>query len=264
MTHNFLDQIRNTKQKEVATKKQRVSLSFLKKRAVPTRNKTRDFISAITCMYRGNVGLIAEIKLASPSWGNLGERSEAIQRVKNYQEAGADAISVVVDKTYFNGDMDLLSEVKEISSLSVLCKDFIIDEYQIYEAKFHGADAVLLIASLLNTRELKTFVKLIVSLGIEPVVELSEKNELKKVMESGAKIISVNARNFSDFSVDVDRACRLLKMIPDTFVKIGFSGVKSSEDVVKYKNAEAKAVLVGTSLMRANNVLQLIHKLKGL
>lgn len=160
--------------------------------------------------------------------------------------------------------MDLLSEVKEISSLSVLCKDFIIDEYQIYEAKFHGADAVLLIASLLNTRELKTFVKLIVSLGIEPVVELSEKNELKKVMESGAKIISVNARNFSDFSVDVDRACRLLKMIPDTFVKIGFSGVKSSEDVVKYKNAEAKAVLVGTSLMRANNVLQLIHKLKGL
>ena len=248
MKTQFIHQIKKIKKKEIAFKKR----------------SRRDFLYSIKNIRSGGINLIAEIKLASPSGGKLGERSEVIQRVKNYQKAGADAISVVVDKTYFNGDMNLLSEVKEISSLPVLCKDFMLDEYQIYEAKVYGADAVLLIAGLLNARKLEEFVKLTVILGMEPIVEFSAKNELEKVLKSGTKIITVNARNFSDLSVDVDRACALLQSVPNTFVKLGFSGIKSSEDVVKYKNAGAKAVLVGTSLMRADNVSELIRKLKSI
>jgi len=244
---NFVDQIKKVKEQELADKKK----------------IRRNFLQKVTTPRAGDIGLIAEIKLTAPSSGKLGERSEVLSRIRRYEQGGADALSVVVDKSYFNGDMGLLLQISQSTTLPILCKDFVIDEYQIYEAKIFGADAVLLIAGLLNAEKLKEFVKLVISLGMEPVVEFSQKNELKKAMESGAKAIAANARSFTDLSVDVDRACRLLELVPDKFVKLGFSGIKSHEEVVKYKNAGAKAVLVGTRLMKEKNIELFIKNLKS-
>lgn len=244
---NFIDQIKTVKKHELADKKKNHS----------------DFLQKVTAPSAGDIGFIAEIKLATPSNGTLGDRNEVLQRIRRYEQGGADALSVVVDKSYFNGDMGLLLQISQSTTLPILCKDFIIDEYQIYEAKIHCADAVLLIAGLLNAEKLKAFVKLIMSLGMEPVVEFSQKNELKKVLGSGARAIAVNARNFTDLSIDLDRAYRLLELVPDKFVKLGFSGIKSHADVVKYKKAGATGVLVGTRLMRAKKPDELIRIIKG-
>ena len=245
---NFMHQIKTVKKQELANKKR----------------KSCDFLHIVTSPRAGDIGLIAEIKLASPSNGILGDRDEVLQRIKQYEQGGADALSVVVDKFYFNGDMGLLSQISKATTLPILCKDFVIDKYQIYKAKIHGADAVLLIAGLLNAEKLKEFVKIAMSLGMEPVVEFSQKNELKKALESGAKTIAANARNFTDLSVDVNRACRLLELVPDKFVKLGFSGIKSYKDVVKYKNAGAKAVLIGTRLMKEKNIELFIKNIKSI
>ena len=245
---NFIHQIKTIKKQELADKKK----------------IRRNFLQKITAQSAGDIGLIAEIKLASPSNGILGDRNEVTQKIKQYEQGGADAISVVVDKTYFNGDMGLLSQISKVTTLPILCKDFVIDVFQIYEAKIHCADAVLLVAGLLNAKKLKEYVKLVMSLGMEPVVEFSQKNELKKVLESGAMAIAANARDFTDLSVDIDRACRLLELVPDKFVKLGFSGIKSYKDVVKYKNAGAKAVLIGTRLMKEKNIELFIKNIKSI
>lgn len=244
----FIDRIIRDKQLELTVKK---------------RND-RDFCASILQPGNMDMALIAEVKLASPTEGNLGDITCTNKIMKAYQQDGADAISVVVDKVHFEGSMKLVTLAKQAVSLPVLCKDFIIDEYQIYEAKMYGADALLLIARILSDVKLHRMVRLVRSLGMEPVVEVSGKNELKKAFKSGAKMIAANARSFSDLSVDTGRACEILKLVPDTFVKLGFSGISSFEDVMKYKNAGAKAMLVGTSLMKTKNIRTVISELKGI
>lgn len=243
-----LDEIIKNKFKEVTEKKKR----------------ERDFVRSVIHPRVGNIGVIAEIKLASPTAGRLGQPEEVCQRAVMYKMNGADAISVVTDNKYFGGSLDFIREIKKTVSLPVLMKDFIIDPFQIYEAKIYGADAVLLIAKILTASLLKDLVKLTESLGMVPVVEVNDKDDRQRALNTSALCIAVNSRDLSTFRVDVDRACQLIKSIPTNRIVLGFSGIEGRNEVEKYRQAGAKAILVGTSLMKTKNINVFIKNLKGL
>lgn len=211
----------------------------------------------------GDIGLIAEVKLASPTEGELGQEDDVLKRVQDYQEAGADAVSVITEKKRFKGHPNLVSVIKENINLPILQKDFIISEFQIEESCKIGADALLLIARMVNGGKLTRFVSLCKEKGLEPIVEIFNQDDLAKAIKSRTEIIAVNARDLDTFEVDIDKACKLLKKIPDQFIKLGFSGIHSRKEVLKYKQAGAKAVLVGTELMKTNNINEKIKELKN-
>lgn len=211
----------------------------------------------------GDIGLIAEIKLASPTEGNLGKQDDVLKRLRMYQDAGADAVSIITEKKIFKGDLDLvLATKKSAVNLPVLQKDFVVDDFQIEESRRLGADALLLIARIINGKQLKIFVKLCQKLQLEPVVEICNEDDLTKAVNSGTEIIAVNARDLDTFKVNVNRACQLLKQIPKKFLKLGFSGIHSRSEVEKYKLAGARAVLAGTELMKTDSVNKKIRELK--
>lgn len=222
----------------------------------------RKFYSAILNPRFGKAGIIAEVKLASPGEGDLGSRNDIRSRIRQYEQSGVDAISVVTERHFFKGDPEMVGIIKKVTSLPILQKDFIVDEYQIYEAKKIKADAILLIAALLPEPDLVSLITLAKKLKIEPVVEVNNPGDLKKALNTTAKIIAVNARDLNTFKVDIDKACKLLKQIPKHFIRLGFSGIRSRVEVEKYRQAGAKAVLVGTALMRTKNIDKFIKELK--
>lgn len=210
----------------------------------------------------GNVSIIAEIKLASPTEKNLGSPSGILQRAVEYEKSGADAISFITEKSIFKGDVKYISKIKSRVILPVLQKDFILDPYQIYESKISGADALLLIAKILPQKKLIEFVNLSLKIGLEPVVEVNDGEDLKKALETQTKIIAVNARNLDTLKVDMDCAYKLVEQIPDEYIRLGFSGVSSKTEVEKYRKAGAEGVLVGTNLMKAGNVKEFLKRLR--
>ena len=212
---------------------------------------------------QNDINIIAEIKFASPTNPHLGSREELLERAKKYETAGADAISIITEKHFFKGDITFVSQVKSEVSIPVLQKDFVIDERQIYQAKAIGSDALLLIARLVDEKTLKHFVDLCFDLGIESVVEINNDEDLEKAIATDTKIIAVNARDLETFQVDISSACRLMKKIPDGFIRLGFSGIKSSDEVQQYKKAGANGILVGTALMNARDIKGFISLLRA-
>lgn len=264
---NILREIVKNKLQEIEEKKMRIPLKELKK-MISYKNINRDFIKRLKPPLSGDIGLIAEIKLASPSSGKMGKKDDVIEKALLYQQSGADAISVVVDKKYFNGDLNYITSIEKETTLPILMKDFILDEYQVYEARMIGAEALLIIAKILPVQILKELVSLTKVLGLEPVVEVQNTDELKNVLalneRQKVECIAVNARDLNNFNINIEKACKLMMKIPQDRFVIGFSGVISREEVEKYINAGAKAVLVGTALMKTTNVNLLIKQLKGL
>lgn len=232
------------------------------------KRQCRNFVYALTHQKTGDIAIIAEIKLATPTAGILGMANEVVRRARSYERAGADAISVVTDNKYFGGRPDFISSIKKSVSLPILMKDFVIDPYQVYEAKIIGADALLFIAKILTKRQLKKLVSIAVDIGIEPVVEVQNADELGSALALSERhrveCVAVNARNLDDFQVDINRACSLLKLIPKEKLALGFSGVKGRDEVEKYKQAGAKAVLVGNALMKTTNIMGFIKSLKSI
>jgi len=238
-----------------------VSIVEKKKRDLE-QQKEKNIPSFRNLFSREKIGLIAEVKFASPTHTNLGSHEELLKRVKAYKEAGASAISLITEKYYFKGDGTFVEQVKNEVSLPVLQKDFVIDMAQIHEAKQFGSDALLLIARLVTTEQLQQFVDICLSIGIEPVVEINNEEDLQKALETKTKIIAVNARDLETFSIDIDRACLFIKKIPSHFIKLAFSGINSSAEVAQYKESGANGVLVGTSLMKAKNIGEFIKNLE--
>lgn len=208
------------------------------------------------------IGIIAEIKLASPTEKNLGLPDDILNKAVEYEKAGADAISFITESSVFKGDIKFIRKIKSKVNLPVLQKDFIIDPFQIYEAKISGSDALLLIAKILREDQLLEFVDLCMEIGIEPVVEINDQTDLKKAIKTKTKIIAVNARNLDTLDVDFEEAIKLLSKIPNSYIKFGFSGISSKTEVEKYQKAGAKAVLIGTKLMKANNVFEFLKGLR--
>ena len=244
--HNILNKIIKYKIKEL---KQR-------KKTFASQNVFKKVIS------KTGMILIGEIKLKSPSAGILGKSQDIIKHARLYEESGVDVISIITDKNFFNGNIEFIKKIKKVIKLPILQKDFILDPYQIYEAKIYGADAILLIARIVTKQKLISFVQLAQSIGVEPVVEIYDEGDLEKTIATATSFIAVNARDLQTFTIDLDKACELIKKIPDKYIKLGFSGVTSALEIKKYKKAGVKGILIGTSLMKTTNIRDFINNLR--
>jgi indole-3-glycerol phosphate synthase len=198
-------------------------------------------------------GIIAEIKKASPSEGVIRQDMDIGCIARSYNANGASAISVVTDKQFFQGDVDWIKEVKKATVLPVIRKDFVLDEKQIWESKAAGADAMLLIAAILEESKLRDLYTLCYELGMESLVEVHTMEELDKTMKIGAEIIGINNRNLKSFGVDNSTFSSIANHIPEDKIVVAESGIHSREDLLYMKNANADAVLIGTHFMRAED-----------
>ena len=215
---------------------------------------TRDFKQAVS----GGFSLIAEVKMASPSAGVIAEL-DPISLAKIY-DAHADAISVITDKKFFKGSINFLPDIQKNTSVPLLRKDFIIDKYQIYESRYYGADAILLIASILTIQQLDQFIETAGSLGMDCLVEIHNKEELDKVLETKTKIIGINNRDLKTFKVDLNTTLSLLRFIPEDKIVVSESGISTGNiDQLKDK---VDAVLIGSSIVRSSDIESELRRLK--
>lgn len=219
----------------------------------------RDFVGAISVP--GRIGLIAEIKFASPSAGMIREKADPVLIGRIYEENGAVAISLLTDKPFFGGDISQLPRLKEALFLPLLRKDFLIDPIQVKESFLHGADAVLLIARLLSHRQLSDLLAACNEFGLAPLTEIHDRDDLEKAVACGARIIGINNRDLDTFKVDIKTTLDLAPMIPESCVVIGESGITTQQDIRLLKKTAVNAVLVGTSLMKSNNIAAKIREL---
>ena len=209
------------------------------------------------------IAIIAEVKKASPSKGLISRDFDYIKIAREYEEAGASAISVLTEPYFFKGSNNFLMEISENVSIPILRKDFTIDKYMIYEAKLLGASAVLLIVSILDDAQLKEYLDLSHDLGLSAIVETHDANEIKTALDAGAEIIGVNNRNLADFTVDIENSIRLRSLVGDDVVFISESGIKTKEDVTRLKENNVDAVLIGETLMRSEDRKSMIFELKN-
>ncbi len=211
-----------------------------------------------------DISFICECKKASPSKGIIAENFPYADIALEYEKAGADAISVLTEPKYFLGKEEYLSEISSLVSVPCLRKDFVVDEYMIYESVILGASAVLLICSILTNDELERYLSICHNYGLSALVEAHDEKEVRTALECGAKIIGVNNRNLKDFSVDTDNSKKLRDLIPDNVIYVSESGIKDAKDVEKLRNIGVDAVLVGETLMRAKNKKDKLDELKGI
>jgi len=201
-----------------------------------------------------HINLIAEIKKASPSKGILRGNFNPVKIAITYQANGAAVISVLTDERFFEGRLEYIKKVKENVSLPILRKDFIIDEYQIYETVAAGADAILLIAELLSTNEVASFYDLATSLGLEVLMEVHNEEDVEKALAADADIIGINNRDLHTFKVDLGTTQKLIRLIPQNRVKVSESGIRTYEDVMFLKSLGVNAVLIGEAFMESEDI----------
>ena len=213
---------------------------------------------------KDGMSFICEVKKASPSKGIIAEDFPYVEIAKDYEKSGASAISVLTEPQWFKGENAYLEEIAKRVSIPCLRKDFTVDEYMIYEAKLLGAEAVLLICSILSADTIRQYIDICDSLGISALVEAHDEKEIKSALAAGARIIGVNNRNLKDFTVNTDNSRRLRELVPEQVLFVSESGVKTAEDVAALKNIGADAVLIGETLMRAMDKKAELAKLRSL
>jgi len=256
MAAAILDKIMADKKLEVEEKKQLLPLSALKERIA--RRKPLDFAAAL----RGKgIKLIAEVKKASPSRGVLCPDFDPVALAKIYAQNGAAAISVLTEVNYFKGSLKHLVEIRGAVSIPLMRKDFIYDEYQIYESAAYGADALLLIVAILSPEQLMELMELSRSLGLDCLVEVHNEEELFTALLAGAEIIGINNRDLNTFRVDTNTTRRLRMLIPDENIVVSESGIHNSDDMKKMKECKVNAVLVGEALVTASDIPAKIREL---
>ena len=236
----ILDKIVQTKKEQLADEKYNLSLRSMVEKA---NNISRPVFDLSDALYKKNeVTIIAEVKKASPSKGVISKDFNPLGIAKIYEESGASAISVLTEKHYFQGSDDYLQSIREIVRLPLLRKDFIIDEYQIYQAKVIGADAILLIAAILSKSQISEYLDIAKSLGMKALVEVHNEIELKTVLDTDANIIGINNRNLKDFTVSLDTTKELVSYIPSGIIKVSESGISSYDDIKTLKDSGLNAV----------------------
>ena len=194
--------------------------------------------------------IIAEIKKASPSAGVISDDFDPVKKAQEYEAFGALALSILTEEDFFMGSVEYLKDVKEVTSLPILRKDFIIDEYQIYESKLIGADCILLIASILSDRQIDDFIKIAEKLELDYLIEVHDEIELKRVEHFKDALIGVNNRNLKTFEVDLDNSVRLRNLFKQKNIFVAESGIKSKKDIDYLKKNNLRVFLIGESLMR--------------
>ncbi len=268
MPQNILTAILETKRKEVAALRASVDAAEWKARAGEAP-RARNCFSAVTRKPRRLVDLIAEVKKASPSAGVICPDFDPARIASRYAEAGADALSVLTDETYFQGSLDDLRAVREATDLPVLRKDFIIDPYQVYEARAAGADAVLLIASTLPPGQLLDLMILAAELRMTSLVEVHEADLLMSVRSMigfphrAYSLLGINNRDLTTFKVDIGTTIRLSELAGENAPVVSESGIKTRSDVERLRAAGVRAILVGETLMRSDEMAAAIEELLG-
>lgn len=252
-----LDAILKQKRKEIAQQRNCGSAQDFMNHAC---HDVRDFAFALQ---KPGMSIIAELKRKSPSAGLITRDCDPARIIKEYVRGGARAISVLTDKKFFGGNPEDVLRAKHEAGLPILRKEFILHEHQIHESKVIGADAILLIASIITTDQLNSFIGLASTLGMACLVEVHSAEELRKVLSTPAHIIGVNNRDLNTLEVHPERALQLRPMIPDGYVTVAESGIKTRTDVLALERAGYDAVLVGESLMKSKNPSILLTELLG-
>ena len=247
---NILEEIAAYAKFRVGEAKKQISTEELKEKAFSMPKGDYAFEKALS---KQGLSFICECKKASPSKGLIAENFPYLEIAKEYEAAGADAISVLTEPKWFLGKNEYLKEIAVSVDIPIIRKDFTVDEYMIYEAKILGASAVLLIVSILSREQIKDYIKICDELGLSALVECHDAAEIKIAAEAGARIIGVNNRNLKDFSVDIELSKALRKSVPKGIIFVSESGVKTAEDIANVRKMGADAVLVGEALMRAEN-----------
>ena len=246
---NILDEIIDTKKRKLISKKSELSLKEIISKI--------EMISPTKASFKASLldkeeAIIAEIKKASPSAGIISENFDPISKAKEFEEKGAAALSILTEEDYFLGSIQYLKDVKSISNLPILRKDFIIDEYQIYESRLVGADCILLIASVLNDEMLKKFTELADSLELDYIIEVHDMDELSRIKKFSKAIIGVNNRDLKTFNVDINNSINLRKNFHGDNIFVSESGIKSKKDIEMLKENNINVFLIGESMMKGD------------
>ena len=257
----ILDQLADHAQERVTEKKKKVSSVEMRKMALSLPKGTFAFENALK---KPEIAFICECKKASPSKGLIAPDFPYLDIAKEYEEAGADCISVLTEPKWFLGSDMYLQEIAASVSIPCIRKDFTVDEYMIYEARLLGASAVLLICSILSGAQLKEYLEICEELGLSALVETHDEDEVEMALFAGARMIGVNNRNLKDFSVDTENSRRLRERIPREVLFVSESGVRDASDVEKLRMIGADAVLVGETLMRVEDKKKKLNELKGI
>jgi indole-3-glycerol phosphate synthase len=255
----ILERIVEAKRKEVAALKEMTPIDQLED-AIGNLLPVRDFRGAIS---NARCSIIAEVKRSSPSKGRIREEFDPVQIATLYQNNGAHAVSVLTDEAFFEGKGAYLSGIKKSIDLPLLRKDFVIDSYQIYETRFLGGDALLLIASLLEQGQLQEYIELSATLGLAPLVEVHTREELDKALAAGAEIIGINNRDLKTFSTDIKTTLTLAPLIPRDRIVVTESGINTREDIEQLMGAGIHCFLIGEVLMRAEDIGGKLRELLG-
>lgn len=208
------------------------------------------------------MSFICEIKKASPSAGIISKDFPYLETAREYESAGADAVSVLTEPDYFKGSDRYLHDISRTISLPTLRKDFIVDEYQLYEAKVLGASAVLLICAILDTERLRRFIEICDTLNLSALVEAHTKQEIQSAIKAGARIIGVNNRNLNDFTVDLNNSIRLRRFVPRDILFVAESGIKTRYDIIRLEDAGVNGVLIGETMMRSHDKTKTLSELR--
>jgi indole-3-glycerol phosphate synthase len=265
----ILDQIVATKRGEIdAARRRRPESSLLK--TIESAPPVRNFFTPLAGSVRNTasataspVKLIAEIKKASPSKGVIRADFDPVAIARIYAEHGASCLSVLTDEPFFQGRLEYLTQVREEVSLPVLRKDFIIDRYQVLEARAAGADAVLLIAECLDNCRLRALHDEIIALGMSPLVEFYEPENLQRVFDAGATLIGINNRDLRTFQTDLGHTLRMRERVPDECVLVAESGIRVRADVLRLEQSRVDAMLVGETLMASRDIGAAVDALLG-
>lgn len=256
---NILNEIVNKKAERLKYSESTVPINDIKN-CLRDIDETRDFRNAVK-RNGGKIKLIAEIKKASPSKGLIRKDFDPIKIASIYDEKPVSAISVLTEEDFFQGHLSYIKIVKDITSTPVLRKDFIFDEYQIYESRVNNADAILLIAAILDKNQAKEYLHIAKELGLHVLFEVHDEDDLEKALLINADIIGINNRNLKTLKIDLSTTLRLKKDMPKDKIVVSESGIKNRNDVVKLQDAGIDAMLIGTSLMEAEDIGKKIDEL---
>lgn len=255
----ILDKLAESTRLRVAKEKQDRLPEDVKEKALSMEKGDFAFERAVR---EGDISFICEVKKASPSKGIIAEDFPYVEIAKEYEEAGASCISVLTEPEYFKGDKKYLKEISENVSLPLIRKDFIIDEYMIYDAKIHGASCVLLICSLLDEETIREYINICDILGMSALVEAHDEEEIKKAIRAGVRMIGVNNRDLKTFTVDISNSERLRKLVPENILFVAESGIKTNEDIKRLRETNVNAVLIGETFMKSSDKKGMLAQLK--
>ena len=260
----ILDDLAAATRARVERKKAQIPLETVKEQALNLAAKEGTFTFPFEqAIAKEGISFICEVKKASPSKGIIAEDFPYLEIAREYEKAGADCISVLTETDYFKGEDRFLREINDAVQIPTIRKDFIIDEYMIYEAKLLGASCVLLIAALLDTEKIRQYKAICDQLGLSALVEAPDEAETASALAAGARMVGVNNRNLKDFTVDIHNSTRLRELVPRNVLFVAESGIKTAEDIAELVSSGVNGVLIGETLMRSPDKARMLDELRS-